>query len=806
MNFDRFYTNPDTHTLDVIELRPIYNEDGREYTVPKSWSDEAVEVLLSKGFYKGKVPSEVMKIIEKNVPEFLSRSSTKSHNFSYETDFKALARRLAGSITYRLQKSGLFGKDEDAQNFYEEFLYCFVNRIALIDVNLWGVLGVNWAYGVDEAECLDLGNKIFAFNGGFENLKTFAQTKSLENSEKLSITFDAENSECKNFIKWKSQAEQDRVARELGRNVITQAAGRIIDACDRGSFFGFDPNRNLKLKAVVEEVKSLGVSDSVINLALRYAEQGYEEIKLNVSDEEAEFETAIESVISIPDQFIESALTGHSFAVYENSKPKANISACELLETLAESVWSSGEPSIIFRDNVNSTNSSYKQLHTSASGGFIFLPNSEAPSASINILALAGKADNVIDIKAVDHVVKIFTTALDVLNNDNDYRPLMLSTTNMAELLLAKGIAYDSNLGRATVALVFSFISASAYNASALIANKLGAFDKYIECEKNYLKIIKNKIAILSDAALLQKGLTRRPIELNFDLAKEEFLNHTTDMWRDAYITGKSKGFRNAHLTAVDTSIDMQRILGGNAQNLNPMSSIIVFDYRAAYGKTLNPAVISALKFLGYSSAQIEDIGFYILGHGSLVGAPYINHSSLKAKGFDEKTLMKVEKALVAARNIYGAFNSWVLGDEGGLQALGFKEDEIEEANLYCCGALTIEGAPHLKPEHLNVFDCAMTEASGATRKISPEAQIKMQASVETFISGGVAGVIILNHYVSIDEVKAFILKAWEIGVKRLKIYRERCSLLSPAIIGIAQTPEASIEVKEESKVKKLKV
>ncbi|MBI3441685.1 MAG: hypothetical protein HY052_07820 [Proteobacteria bacterium] len=122
------------------------------------------------------------------------------------------------------------------------------------------------------------------------------------------------------------------------------------------------------------------------------------------------------------------------------------------------------------------------------------------------------------------------------------------------------------------------------------------------------------------------------------------------------------------------------------------------------------------------------------------------------------------------------------------LSALGFTEEQIEEANIYCCGTLTLEGAPHLKPAHLAVFDCLAPPASLAVRRVSPEAQIKMQAAVETFISGAVSHTVVLNHYTTIEEVKKLILMGWELGIKNLKLYRDGCSLLHPGVLPLRET------------------
>src|SRR5262249_21697805 len=143
------------------------------------------------------------------------------------------------------------------------------------------------------------------------------------------------------------------------------------------------------------------------------------------------------------------------------------------------------------------------------------------------------------------------------------------------------------------------------------------------------------------------------------------------------------------------------------------------------YFKIINRAVPRALETLGYNPEQIEKIERYAVGHGTLKGAPHINHDSLRAKGFDQEALDKLEAAVASAFDITFAFNHHTLGRDfcigklkiaaaklddpkfDMLEALGFSRHDAEHANTYVAGAMTLEGAPGLKDEHLPVFDCA---------------------------------------------------------------------------------------------------
>ena len=178
------------------------------------------------------------------------------------------------------------------------------------------------------------------------------------------------------------------------------------------------------------------------------------------------------------------------------------------------------------------------------------------------------------------------------------------------------------------------------------------------------------------------------------------------------------------------------------------------------YFKIINRAVPEALRALGYSEAQIGEIEAYAVGHGSLGQAPGINHTTLKAKGFTDEAIAKVEKALPTAFDIKFAFNKWTLGEDllknqlgvaaeviaspsfDLLAHMGFSKREIEAANVHVCGAMTVEGAPHLKAEHYGVFDCANPCGKIGKRYLSVESHIRMMAAAQPFISGAISKTI----------------------------------------------------------------
>jgi ribonucleoside-diphosphate reductase alpha chain len=233
------------------------------------------------------------------------------------------------------------------------------------------------------------------------------------------------------------------------------------------------------------------------------------------------------------------------------------------------------------------------------------------------------------------------------------------------------------------------------------------------------------------------------------------------------------------------------------------------------YFKIINQSLPPALETLGYPSSQVQDIVNYCVGRQTLQGAPFINHETLKQKGFDDAALGRMESGLAQAFEIQFAFNKYVLGEEfcraklgltdlqlteanfNMLKALGFTQEEIAAANDYCCGTMTVEGAPHLKAEHLPVFDCANRCGRIGQRYIAVDAHIRMMAAAQPFISGAISKTINMPADATLEDVKSAYLFSWKSMVKAVALYRDGSKLSQPlsASTDSGKTVETSTEV-----------
>ncbi len=242
-------------------------------------------------------------------------------------------------------------------------------------------------------------------------------------------------------------------------------------------------------------------------------------------------------------------------------------------------------------------------------------------------------------------------------------------------------------------------------------------------------------------------------------------------------------------------------VMDCDTTGIEPDFALVKFKKLAGggYFKIVNHSVDAALHRLGYSEEQIEAIETYAKGTGTLHESPHINRATLKAKGFDDEAIARVEKALPSAFELPFVFNKFVLGEEFCREklgipdeklndwnfsilrdALGFSTQQIEEASAHICGRMTVEGAPYLKEEHLAVFDCATPCGRYGSRYIRPLAHIDMMAAAQPSVSGAISKTVNVPQNATIADVKEAYRYAWERMIKAVAVYRDGSKLSQP--------------------------
>jgi adenosylcobalamin-dependent ribonucleoside-diphosphate reductase len=250
-------------------------------------------------------------------------------------------------------------------------------------------------------------------------------------------------------------------------------------------------------------------------------------------------------------------------------------------------------------------------------------------------------------------------------------------------------------------------------------------------------------------------------------------------------------------------------VMDCDTTGIEPDFALVKFKKLAGggYFKIINESIPPALRRLGYTPRQIEDIVRYCRGAGTLHGCPHINHAALRAKGFSDDVLQRLEAMMPSVFELPFAFNRWTVGDDvltgklgftteqldhpsfDLLTALGYSREQIADANLYVCGAMTIEGAPHLQSEHLPVFDCANKCGKLGQRFLSAESHIRMMAAAQPFVSGAISKTINMPHNATIEDVQRAYNLSWRLMVKANALYRDGSKLSQP-LNSVADAPD----------------
>ncbi len=437
----------------------------------------------------------------------------------------------------------------------------------------------------------------------------------------------------------------------------------------------------------------------------------------------------------------------------------------------------------------------------------MFLDDTACNLASINLLPFR-QPDGSFDVAAFEHATRLWTVVLEIsvmmaqfpskaiAERSFEYRTLGIGYANIGGLLMTSGIPYDSRQGRAIAGAITAVMTGIAYKTSAEMARELGPFGDYKRNAKAMLRVIRNHRNAAHGNAKGYENLSINPVPLDHaSLIDPALSERAKAAWDEALALGEQHGYRNAQVSVIAPTGTIGLVMDCDTTGIEPDFALVKFKKLAGggYFKIINNAVPPALRTLGYSESQIAEMEAYAVGHGNLNQAPGVNPSTLRAKGFTDDKIAALNAALKSAFDIKFVFNQWTLGADflkslgvtdaqladysfDLLTFLGFSKKEIEAANVHICGAMTLEGAPFLKPEHQAVFDCAKL----GKRYLSVESHILMMAAAQPFISGAISKTINMPNDATVEDAKEAYMLSWRLALKANALYRDGSKLSQP--------------------------
>lgn len=824
LQFGRRFTQEGVSPFDMFEYdyrdSVIKNPNGEKVfemnnvEVPKQWSQIATDILAQKYFRKAGVPQP-------------------DGSIGRETSVKQVAHRMANCWRVWGERYGYFSSDKDALVFYDELVYSILNQACVPNSPQWFNTGLHESYGitgkpqghyfvdpkdsklkkstnayerpqphacfilsvsddlVNEGGIMDLWTRearIFKYGSGVGT--NFSQIRG--GGEKLSG--GGTSSGLMSFLKI-----GDRAAGAIKSGGTTRRAAKMVcldlDHPEIMEFINWKMGEEKKVAALVEA----GYDNS-------YEGEAYATVSGQNSN----------NSVRIPNSFFKALEEDGDWELKARTDGRvmSRIPAREVWEKISYAAWRCADPGTQYDTTIN-------EWHTCPKGGrinasnpcseYMFLDNTACNLASINLRKFHTEENNIFDVEGFEYTTRLWTTVLEisvlmaqfpskeVAQLSYDYRTLGLGFANLGSMLMVSGIPYDSEEARGIAGAISAIMTGVAYTTSAEMAGFLGAFDKYEENKEDMLRVMRNHRAAAYDAEEAYVGIEIKPQGIKAQYCPDYILKAATKAWDDAVQLGEKNGYRNAQTTVIAPTGTIGLVMDCDTTGVEPDFALVKFKKLSGggYFKIINQSVPQALRNLGYNPTEAEAIEKYAVGAASFEDAPFVNSASLSDKGFTTEEIAKLNSVAKSAFEIGFIFNRFTLGDEcmqrlgfseaqysdwsfNLLEELGFTEDQIDAANDYVCGTMTIEGAPFLKDEHLPVFDCANKCGKKGERYIHAYGHIRMMAACQPFLSGAISKTINLPHEATVDEIADCYLLSWQLGLKANALYRDGSKLSQP--------------------------
>jgi len=647
------------------------------------------------------------------------------------------------------------------------------------------------------------------------------------------VVVDIDHPDIEDYIDWKAKEEQKVAALVTGSKVVKKHLTAVMKACVNCDGPGedcFDPERNPALKRAVKDARRSMAPDNYIKRVIQFAKQGFTEIAFDTYDTDWDGE-AYRTVsgqnsnnsVRVTDAFLSAVENNEDWNLTARltGKVSKTVKARDLWSRIGHAAWASADPGIQFHTTINDWHTCPASGEIRASNPcseYMFLDDTACNLASLNLLQFRNTPTypgekGGFDVESFEHAVRLWTIVLEIsvlmaqfpsreiARLSYEFRTLGLGYANIGGLLMTSGIPYDSHEGRAIAAALAAIMTGIAYATSAEMARELGPFSGFSKNREHMLRVIRNHRRAAYGAAVGYEDVRTPPIPLDqASCPDNKLIAHARKAWDKALSLGEAHGFRNAQATVIAPTGTIGLVMDCDTTGIEPDFALVKFKKLAGggYFKIINQAVPEALRSLGYAPAAIETIVSYAVGHGTLDSSPAISHSALRSRGFGDAEIAKIEAGLASAFDIKFVFNRYTLGeafcrdvlklpeeqlDDLGfdlLAHLGFTRAEIERANIHVCGAMTLEGAPGLKPEHLPVFDCASPCGRLGKRCLSVESHIRMMAAAQPFISGAISKTINMSNDAAVEDCTEAYMLSWKLGLKAIALYRDGSKLSQP--------------------------
>ncbi len=815
LRISRRFTRPGANPLDEVRWDKrrtmIANPDGsvvfqmNDVEVPAEWSQLATDIVVSKYFRKAGVPGT-----------------------GHESSVRQVVHRLARTIrVWGEQQQVYFASPEDADAFEAELAYMLVHQIGAFNSPVWFNCGLHHEYGIGGSG----GN--YYYDPGTRTVQVTADSYSRPQisacfiqsiDDDLMSIFELARNEARvfkygsgtgtNFSRLRGRMEK------LSGGGTSSGLMSFLEVLDKGA--GATKSGGTTRRAAKMVVLDLDHPEILDFIRWKVREER-KVAALVEAGYSSDFNGDAYGTVSgqnsnnsvrVPDRFMDAVVNDGPWQTTFRTTGEVHetLRARELWREIAEAAWQCADPGVQFDDTIQKwhTCKATDRIHaTNPCSEYAFLDDTACNLASINLMKFL-QEDGGFDVEGYRHANRVFFLAQEILvglasyptekiaQRSHEYRPLGLGYANLGTLLMMQGLPYDSDAARAYAACVTAMMTGEAYALSAEIASSAGPFEGYAPNQQSMLDVMR----LHRDAARSIDGT----------LAPRELRAAAIECWDRAVALGMLHGYRNAQATVLAPTGTIGLLMDCDTTGIEPDFALVKFKKLAGggYFKIVNQSVPGALRRLGYDGSTIQRIIRHAIGTGTLEGSPQVNRATLQQRGLTPAEIERIEHALPSMLDVRFAFVRGMLSDEtlsrlgvsqperekptfNALPYLGFTEQQIDEANAYICGTLTVEGAPGLSPSHLPVFDCANRCGPHGTRYIPPMGHIRMMGASQPFISGAISKTVNMPEDATVQDVQQIYFESWKLGLKAVALYRDGSKLSQPLATGKkAETPEVA--------------
>jgi ribonucleoside-diphosphate reductase alpha chain len=674
----RYFTIPGRDAFEEIEWEerdavipgksgPAFEQRGVEF--PKFWSQTATNIVAQK-YFRGRLTSP-----------------------DRERSVKQMIGRVVDTIAGWGRAGGYFADETEAETFEAELKAILVNQYASFNSPVWFNVGFE-----EKPQCSAC--FILSIEDNMESILDWIRREG--------VIFRGGSGSGVNLSRLRSSKEQlSKGGHASGPVSFMRGADASAGTIKSGG------KTRRAAKMVVLDIDHPDVEEFIWCKAkeerkARVLEAAGYDMSLDSADwASIQYQNANNSV-RVTDAFMEAVVEDKEWNLVARTDGTVveTVPARKLLHDMAEAAWQCADPGVQYDTTINGWHTLPNTGRINASNPcseYMSIDDSACNLASLNLMKFR-REDGELDVAAFEHAVDVVFLAQEIAvgyssyptpeieGNARAFRQLGLGYANLGALLMARGLPYDSDEGRAYAAAITALMTGRAYRKSAEVASRMGPFAGYR----------KNAAAMIGVIAKHRAAVGN--IE-HTDSVPDDLVAAARKAWDDALDLGELHGYRNAQATVLAPTGTISFMMDCDTTGVEPDFSLVKSKKLVGGGEItiVNKTVPMALEKLGYAPREVDEIVAYI----------------------DEKN--------------------------------------------------TVVGAPHIKPEHLPVFDCAIGD-----RAIHYMGHVKMMGAVQPFISGAISKTVNLPETATVDEVSQLLTEAWQLGVKAIAIYRDNCKVAQP--------------------------